>query len=198
MANRCYQLAVEGCLNFSYRALILHFQSAGTNDADTVAAGVSLTNAFDASLKTLYLATLPASCSLVMLSARRVDLKPSATIRKSYGPGSTFGSRGSNGTGQQTCPAIFLVPTMGVKSGGKIFWPTIPQGDLVTSSPSSAWQTAVNAFLTAAIGGITSGGITWTLCVYSRKLNTMSNIASHSFSPVVGFQGKRRKPIGAV
>jgi hypothetical protein len=198
MANRCYQLAIQGVLTASYRETLLNFQSSGTNDNDTVAAGVSLTNAFDASLKTLWLATIPASYSLVALAARRVDLKPSATIEKTYGVGNQLGTRGSNGTGQQTCPSIFLVPTMGVKSGGRIFWPSIPAGDLVTSSPSSGWQTAVNSFLSAAIGGITSGGITWTLAVYSRKLNTIANIASHSFSPVVGFQGKRRKPTGAV
>lgn len=198
MANRCYQLAIDGCDQASYRSTILHFQSTGTSDTDTVAAGVSLTSGFDASLKAAFLATLPAAYSIVMLAARRVDLKPSATIYKSYGFNNQFGTRGSNATGQQTCPSIFLVPTMGTKSGGRIFWPCIPQADLVTSSYSAGWQTAVNSFLTSAISGFTNAGITWTLCVYSRKLNTMANIASHSFSPVIGFQSKRRKPAGAI
>jgi len=198
MANRCYQLSVEGVLSASYRANVLHFQSAGTVDTDTVAAGESLCNAFDASLKALWLATLPSSYSLVTVQARRVDLKPSATAYKTYGVGSEIGTRASNACGQQTCPSIFLIPTMGVKSGGRIFWPAIPDGDLVTSSYSAGWMTAVNAFFTAALAGISSGGITWTLAVYSRKLNLISNIASHTFSPVVGFQGRRRKPAGAV
>lgn len=198
MANRCYQLSVEGVLSASYRANILHFQSAGTVDTDTLAGAESLVNAFDASLKTKWLATLPATYSLVTLQARRVDLKPSATGYKTYGFGGAPGTRGSNGTGQQTCPSIFLIPTMGVKSGGRIFWPSIPDGDLVTSSYSAGWQTAVNSWFTTALAGITSGGITWTLCVYSRKLNLISSIASHTFSPVVGFQGRRRKPAGAV
>lgn len=198
MANRCFQLSVEGVLTASYRANILHFQSAGTVDTDTLAAGESLCAAFNTSLKALWLATVPSSYSLVTLQARRVDLKPSATAYLTAGVGTDVGTRGSNACGQQTCPSIFLIPTMGVKSGGRIFWPTIPDGDLVTSSYSAGWMTAVNAFLTAALAGITSGGITWTLCVYSRKLNLISNIASHTFSPVVGFQGRRRKPAGAV
>jgi len=198
MANRCYQLSIEGVLGASYRANILHFQSAGTVDTDTVAAAESLCSAFDASLKALWLATLPASYQLINLAARRVDMLPSATAYLTYGVGSTIGTRGSNGCGQQTCPSIFLIPTMGVKSGGRIFWPSIPDGDLVTSSFSAGWQTAVNAVLTAAIAGITAAGITWTLAVYSRKLNLISNIASHTFSPVVGFQSRRRKPAGAV
>lgn len=198
MANRCFQLAISGVNTASYRQTVLHFASTGTNDNDTLAAGESLNAAFDASLKNLWLLTLPATYSLVLLQARRVGLKPSAVAHKSYGVGAVNGTRGSNATGQQTCPSIFLVPTMGVKSGGRIFWPDIPQGDLVTSTYSAGWQTAVNNFLTAALAGITNAGITWTLCIFSRKLSQISSITNHSFSPLIGFQGRRRKPIGAV
>lgn len=198
MANRCYRLAIQGLLNSSYRETDLSFQSGGTADNDTVAAGESLLSAFNSSLLTLWSLTLPASYNTMRLTARRQDLKPSATVCKYYGIGAQQGNRGSDGTGQQTCPSIFLVPTMGTKSGGKIFWPTIPQADLVQSVPTAGWQTAVNNFLAAAISGITAAGITWTLCIFSRKLHTMSSVVSHSFSPVVGFQSRRRKPAGAV
>lgn len=198
MATRIYQLNIEGVLQASYRQTTLHFQSGGTNDNDTVAAGESLLAAFNTSAMTNFLATLPGNYNVVRMTARRVALNPSAGTCMYYGVGLKTGTRGTDGTGQQTCPSVFLVPTMGVKSGGKIFWPTIPQADLVQSTPSTAWQTAVNTFLAGIIAGITSAGITWTLGVYSRKLQTVSNVASHSMSPVVGFIGKRRKPVGAV
>jgi hypothetical protein len=198
VANRCFALTIEGCLFSSYRANVLHFQSTGTNDNDTVAAGESLINGFAGSPLTQYLATLPANYSTTRLTARRVDLKPSATTCKFFGFGTTLGTRGTDGTGQQTAPSVFLVPTMGTKSGGKIFWPTIPQADLVNNIPATAWQTLVNTFIASLISGFTNAGITWTLAVYSRKLNSIANVASHSFSPVVGFQGNRRKPVGAV
>lgn len=198
MANRCYQLSIEGTLNASYRQTVLHFQSAGTNDNDTVAGCKSLVAAWDASVKTQFLATVPSAYSITRIVARRVDLTPSASTCKYYGVGSQIGTRGTDGTGQQTCPSIFLVPTMGTKSGGKIFWPTIPQGDIVQSAIASAWQTVVNTCIATMVGGITNAGITWTLAVYSRKLNSIANVASHNFSSVIGFIGKRRKPVGAV
>lgn len=198
MANRCYSLEIQGVLNSSYRECVLHFQSTGTADNDTLAAGESLCNGFHASLRTLWLATLPLTYSLVRLAARRVDLKPSVTAHRYYGIGLNTGTDGANATSQQLCPSIFLVPTMGTKSGGKIFWPAISQAQCVQGVVTIAWQTLVDAFIAAAISGFTNSGITWTLAVYSRKLNTISNVASHSYSPVVGFQNRRRTPIGAV
>jgi len=198
VAIRTYQLEIQGMLFTSYRETVLHFNSPDTNDNDTLAAGESLCAAFDSAAKAQFLATLPAQYSIVRLAARRVGLKPSATACMFYGAQTQTGTRATDGTGQQTCPSIFLVPTMGTKSGGRIFWPSIPQADLVQNSPSAAWQTVVDTVLATLIAGITSASMTWTLVVYSRKLNSTANITSHSFSPVVGFIGKRRKPIGAV
>lgn len=198
MANRCFSLNIQGVLQSSYRETVLHFQSTGTNDNDTLAAAESLVNGWHTAIRALWLATLPPSYYLIRLEARRELLHPSAEGRKFYGVGADPGTRGSNATAQQLCPSIFLVPTMGVKSGGKIFWPAIPQGDLVQGSPATAWQTTVDAVLAAQISGFTNAGITWTQCILSRKLGTFSNISSHSYSPVVGFQSKRRKPVGAV
>lgn len=197
MANRVFQLEVQGTLLSSYRENVLHFQSSGTNDNDTLAAAESLVNGWHTAIRTLWLATLPATYSISRLAARRVGLKPSAVGRRFYGFGAQPGTRGSDATAEQTCPSVFLVPTMGVKSGGKIFWPAIPQGDIVQSALASSWQTVADSCIAAMISGFTNAGITWTLCVYSRKLNTISNVASHSYSAVIGFQGRRRKPVGA-
>jgi hypothetical protein len=198
MANRAFQLSVQGILNSSYRETVLHFQSTGTNDNDTLAAAESLCNGWHTAVRALWLATLPPTYFLVRLAARRVQLKPSATGCKYYGIGLDPGTRGADAGPQQTCPSIFLVPTMGVKSGGRIFWPSIPQGDLIQSALAAGWQTAVDAAIAAMVTGFTNAGITWTLCVFSRKLGTISNVASHNYSPVIGYQGRRRKPIGAV
>jgi hypothetical protein len=87
---------------------------------------------------------------------------------------------------------------MGTKSGGKIFWPTISLGDIVNSSPISAWRTAVTAWLNAVKAGITNAGITWTLAIWSRKTQSTANVSIGQFSPLIGFQSNRRKPTGAV
>lgn len=192
MANRCYALTIQGMLLDQYRENVLHFQSTGTADNDTLAAGESLNSGFFSSILGLWLDTLPSSYYVQRTTARRVDLKPSATAHKYYAVGSRPGTRGTDGTAQQTSPSIFLIPTMGTFSGGKIFWPTIPQGDLTNSVAASAWQTAVNTCIAAMVSGFTNSGITWTLAIFSRKHHTISNVVGHTFSPLVGFQVGRR------
>lgn len=93
MANRCYALTIEGIELATYRANVLHFQSTGTNDNDTLAAAESLVSAWNASIKALWLATLPAEYSLFRLSARRVDLKPSAVGTLYFGKETQTGTR---------------------------------------------------------------------------------------------------------
>jgi hypothetical protein len=192
LANRCYALTIEATLNNVYRANVLHFQSTGTNDNDTLAAGESLVTGWGASIMASWLATLPPTYGLFRLSARRVDLKPSAVAHKYYGAGLQVGTLASDCTATQTCPTIFLVPTMGAFSGGKIFWPAIPQGYMTNSRPLTTWQTPVDACIAAMITGFTSSSINWTLCVFSKKHNTISSVISHSYSPFVGFLLKRR------
>jgi len=196
MPNRCYSLTIEGVLQENYRANVLHFQSTGTNDNDTLAAAESLVNGWTTSIKALWLATVPSAYSYYRLSARRVDLKPSAVGHKYTGQGLNFGTRGTDATYQQCSPSIFLIPTMGAHSGGKIFWPAVPQGDIIQNLPTVAWQTAVDACIAAMVSGFTNSSITWTLAVFSKKLNTISSVVSHTYSPFVGFLLKRRATSG--
>jgi len=198
MATETYELRIQAADVASYRENVLHFSGVGVATNDTLAAAESLCTAFDGTWKSLWLATLPAQYYLVTIAARRVSPKPSAVGYITYGVGSTVGTRGSNAVAQQTCPSIFLVPTMGTKSGGKVFWPCIPAGDISSGAYSAGWKTAVDAFFTSTVAGVTVGGITWTQVIYSRKHNTSSVITGHSYSPVIGFIGKRRKPAGVV
>lgn len=198
MATETYELDVDGTLAGMYRSNVLHFKGVGVASGDTLAAAESLVTGWNANLKTLWLATVPQTYALDMLRARRATPKPSAVGYLSYGPFAEVGTRGSNASAQQTCPSIFLVPTMGVKSGGRIFWPAVPAGDLDQNAYSAAWRTAVDAAIAAMISGFTTSGITWTLAIYSRKLSSTSDIAGHNYSPVIGFQSKRRKPVGSI
>lgn len=198
MATETYELRIEGVNMASYRETVLHFSGVGVASGDTLAAGESLITGFRASLESLFLTRLPASYNLMMYSARRVSPKPSAVARTGFDYGALAGSVGSASVGQQICPVIFLVPTMGTKSGGKIFVPAVSAGDIINSAYTGPWKTAWANFIVAAQAGFAAGGITWTLAIYSRKHNTTSPVTSFAYSPVIGFQSKRRKPVGAV
>lgn len=194
MANRCYALSIEGQLNGNYRENVLHFQSTGTNDNDTLAAGESLVNGWFTSISGLWLATLPNTYCIYRLSARRVDLKPSAVAHKYLDINTQVGSGGSNSTSQQMCPSVFLIPTMGNFSGGKIFWPAAPQGDVINNVVKTTWQTSIDSVIAAMVSGFTNSSITWTLAIFSKKRHTISSVVSHTYSPYVGFLVKRRGP----
>lgn len=198
MATETYELCIDGIEGASYRSTVLHFSGVGVNSNDTIAAADSLIQAWIATLQTLFLASLPISYSVTQLRARRAFPPPSGVSFHKYALGSQTGTRGSSGAGQQTNPVVFLVPTMGHKSGGKVFWPAVAGGDIVNSKYISAFLTATQAWANAAIAGVTASGITWNLCIFSRKLKTSANVSKITMSPVIGFQSKRRRPSGAV
>src|SRR6478736_2267922 len=135
MATETYELRIQGTLSASYREVVQHFSGNGVSATDTLAAAESLVAGWIAAAQTAFLLTLPATYSLNRLVARRATPKPSAQGITTYGSFSTVGTRGSNANQQQMCPSIFLVPQMGTKSGGKIFWPAVPAGDMVQSIP---------------------------------------------------------------
>jgi hypothetical protein len=198
MATETYELAIQGLLASSYRETVLHFSGVGVASGDTLAAGESLINGFVTAAEGLFAATLPPTFSITGYRARRSTPAPSAVAHLQYPPGYLPGTRGSGSTSQQCCPSIFLVPTMGTKSGGKIFWPAVPQGDILDNVYGAAWKTAVDATIAALVAGFTNAGITWTLAIFSRKHLSTSTVAGHNYSPVIGFQSRRRKPTGAI
>ncbi len=195
MAIEIYQLVIEGNLNNEIRQNVLHFQGTGTNNADTQAGGESLVAGWIANIEALYLACLPGSYSIDLEWARRVSPKTSTQVFDQAQYLQKPGTRGTDATTQQVAPCIFLVPPTGTKSGGKIFMPACPQGDLIGQAFAAAYVTATNALVAALQAGFTQAGITWIGFIYSRKLGSGVPIASHHLSQVVGIQKGRRKAV---
>lgn len=195
MAIEIYELVIEGRLAGEQRENVLHFQGTGTNPADTQLTGVSLVTTWVTTFEPLFLACLPASYSLELLSARRATPKPSTVVKEQNQFNDVVGTRGTNATTQQISPSIFLVPPIGTKSGGKIFMPGAPQGDVATNQFTAGYITAINAFVSALQTGGTSSGMTWIGFIYSRKLKSGVPIASFHLSPLIGIQNRRRTPV---
>src|SRR5215471_14675486 len=125
MSNTIHQLSIDGVDIASYRSTVLYFLATGANDNDTLSSTEALVNGWVASLQNLWLGTLPSSYNITQLRARRSAFKPSYVAHKKYNVGNLPGTRSGSSTSQQLNPVLFLVPTMGTKSGGKIFWPSI-------------------------------------------------------------------------
>ncbi len=197
MATETYLLSVQGSLQGQYRENVLAFTSAGLGANATLDNAGDLINAFVTHGQALWLAMMPASYWLDLYSARRAFPKPSATANLQLQAFNVGGTRGAGATSYNLCPTVFLVPPMGTKSGGRVFLPAVSQADIVNNSYITAYANAVTAFFSAAITGFAGSGSNWQLSIYSRKNASAALVNSHGLSERLGFQGKRRRPIGS-
>ncbi len=198
MATENYLLSVQGVQATSYNECVLCFQSTGLSSTDTLDAAADLCSAFIGHGLAFWLACLPGSYQCLKLAARRAFPKPSATAYRQFQQFAQTGTSGAFATADNLCPSIFLVPPMGTKSGGRVFMPSIAQGDISNNSYTAGYLTALGAFFNAAITGFAGSGTSWKLAIYSRKNASAALALGFTPSARVGFQGRRRSPSGAV
>lgn len=197
MAEELYELSVVGNLNGEANECVMHFIGNNLTANDTQASAVDLLNSWAANIRSLWLPPLPASYQIDLLQARRVVPKFGQGAYIQMQKGSFPGTGGSNMCGYQLCPTIFLVPPMGTKSGGKVFFPSIPAARIAGNAPSALWISQINSLFNAMATNFGTGAITWVQGILSRKLGTYSAVMNHTISARLGFQSKRRKPVGA-
>lgn len=197
MATGTYLLGVQGTVQGQYRENILCFQGSIVDPNDTLAMGNDLIGAWIAHAEAPWLAMFPGSYFVDLYSARRATPKPSAVAKRQYQSFSQAGTLGLAATSYNLCPSIFLVPPMGTKSGGRIFLPCCPQGQIVNNAYQAPFQTAMNNFMNTVTAGIAGAATTWTLAIFSRKLTSTSLVFSWGLSERLGFQGRRRSPVGS-
>jgi hypothetical protein len=197
VATETYELRVQGLSGQQYVESVLHFQGTGVTANDTLGNGTHLINAWVAHLHSFWLGMMPISYYVQLLTTRRVSAKPSGQVNKQYQAFTQPGVRGSSAVGLNACPSVFLTPAMGVKSGGRVFLPSVGVGDVVNSQYLAGYSTAVSNFFTPAVTGVVDGGTTWNIAIFSRKLLSTSPAQNFTLSPRLGFQGKRRKAVGA-
>lgn len=197
MATENYLLSIQGSVQGQYNECVLCFQSNGLSSSDTLDSAGDLVNAFNTHGLALWLAMMPNSYYMDVLSARRAFPKPSATAFIQAQAFTALGTRGGTSTAYNLCPSVFLVPPMGVKTGGRVFLPAVAQADIVNNQYIGAYITAVDNFFGAAVSGFAGSGTNWHLAVYSRKNVSASLAQSWALSPRLGFQSRRRRPTGS-
>jgi hypothetical protein len=197
VATETYALSIQGGHNAEYVENVLHFTGSGLTADATLTNGTSLIAGFKANAEALWLLCIPPTYNLQRYAARRVITKPSATATAYYEYAVQSGTRGSQSISNNVCPSIFLVPPTGVKSGGRIFMPCVDQLDVVQNLFVAGYLTAISNFMNNVTTGWASSGITWQLAIYSRKLNVAHPVSSWTVSDRLGFQGRRRSPVGA-
>lgn len=196
MAIGLYRTEWRGNLMGQYRENVIHYRlnpDPGGNGFDT---SLALVTALHTTFKSLWLGMLPQDYFLDAIFARQIGPITSSYASVDYQPMIEQGTLGTNATSQQLCPCITLIPPMGVKSAGRVFLPAVPSTMINLNQPTAGYQTAIGAFFNPSIAGFSVSGGTASIAIFSRKLNVSSEVSTFNFSPVIGYQRRRARPIG--
>jgi len=197
MAIGLYRTEWRGSLRGQFRENVIHYRlnpDPGTNGFDTAN---DLLIALNSTFISLWLDMLPPDYVLSAILARQIGPVGGNYATIDYEEGTQPGTRGTEAASQQLCPCITLIPGIGIKSAGRIFLPAVDKADYSMNSPSVGFGIAVNAFMTPSIAGFSVAGGTASIAIFSRKLNTSNEVVTYHLSPVIGYQRKRARPIGA-
>jgi hypothetical protein len=196
MAIGLYRTEWRGNLMGQYRENVIHYRlnpDPGGNGFDTAN---DLITALNSTFKSLWLGMLPQDYFLDAIFARQIGPLTASYASVDYPAMTEQGALGGSSTSQQLCPCITLIPPMGVKSAGRCFLPAVAQTMYNLNQPAAGFITAVSNFFTPSIAGFSVSGGTASIAIFSRKLNTSSEVSTFNISPVIGYQRRRARPIG--
>lgn len=195
MATEPYALDVKFVGGEQEGECTFHFKLAGVSTSDTLAAGEALLEIFINNFLPLLLDLIPSNYSVVRLIARRLLPIGSAYVKELFNRGAQAGTLAGGATPGQVCPAVRLVPAMGGTSINRFFMPVAPATKVIDNTYNATYVTAMATFVNAMIAGASDSGITGTLCVFSPKTGSVSDVASHNLSAAIGFQRRRIIPL---
>jgi len=197
MATENYLLSVQGVQKTTYMENILCFQSTGLSSTDTLDSANDLISAFRTHAESSWQQVTSIDYQITMYAARRAFPKPSGTAYQQLDDGDVQGSL-ATANGINVCPAVHLIPPMGVKTGGRVFMPAVGIDAVQNNAYVAGYSANIATLFGILITGMAGSGTDWKLAIYSR-LNTSASLAlNFGLSPRIGFQSRRRKPVGGV
>lgn len=193
MAVDFYQLRIQGLHETEYNECVMHFRGTNLTAADYLANAADLASAWFSEVGSAWLDMLPNTYQLLRLTAKKASVGGGGETSLQFDFGSTTGAVAGAAAAQQLCPAILLIPAMGVKSAGKFFLPAIAESQIQANVANATWLSNLDTLVDLMTAGFTASSITWDLVVHSRKNTTFNEILDYSVSPIVGFQRRRQR-----
>lgn len=197
MAIGLYRTQWRGNLAGQYRENVIYLRLDPEPSANPYDTANAMLIALNSTFKPLWLNMLPNDYFLDAIVCRRVGPTGGPYAIADYQASTEGGQRGADSVSEQLCPCVSLIPPMGVKSAGRVFLPAVSKVEIQLNVYTAGYRTAVSNFFTPLIAGFSVSGGTATLAIFSRKLNTSSNVSTFNLSPALGYQRKRARPIGA-
>lgn len=194
MSTELYVLEIHGTHTSEYWQNNIYFEGENLSAGDVIVNARDLISNWLANAQSHYLDLLPSTVALERLVARRVDVAGGISIVHQFQFFDIVGTVAGGASSYQLCPIVRLIPPNGVKSAGRFFLPAIAESQIANNVPSGAWISSLAALMGVLLAGMNDGAITWTIAVYSRKLNQFHKAADYDTSPIIGWQSRRRKP----
>lgn len=195
MAEELYRLTISGHHTSEYFENDLYFLGENLTGGDVIANAKDLLAAWIGSPHASFMDLLPETVYVDRLTAIRHVPANGIAIVEQRQFGGDNGTQSGGSSSWQLCPIIRLIPPLGVKSAGRFFLPAVAEGDISNNVLGAGWVTRANALMNTLVGGFDNGtGITWTIAIFSRKLQQYHKAVSFDSSPVIGWQKRRMRP----
>jgi hypothetical protein len=197
MPDELHRVEIKGNLNGQFRENVMHWKIIGATNDTPFQNSNALVQFLHTTIKPLFLACLPPDYCIDAIFARRLGPTGGPYASVDYGFQVQPGTRGAQATSEQLCPCITMIPGMGIKSAGRIFMPAVADTDYNLNVAANTYVTAINALMAGMVAGGSVAGGTAQICIFSRKLNISYLVSAYNLSPVIGYQRRRARPVGA-
>jgi len=171
----------------------MFFKGTNLDVADYLVNARDLLLSWTSEMAGVWKAMFPVSHQTLRISACKDSSGGSGELSQQYPTGTQAGDQSGGSASQQLCPVVRLIPTMGVKTAGKIFLPCIAESDVNANVVVDDWKDRLSYLMSPMIDGFAQGTITWSLVINSRKLSTFSEVITYDISPIIGFQRRRQR-----
>lgn len=192
MATEVWELRISGYSGPEPNQSVQHFISDNVSVGDSAHDGYQLIASWTANVLPKWKALCASDYYVDNLEARRVIPKFSAVAHNRLPFRTVPGTFAGTSIANQVCPSIFLIPPMGIKSGGRIYLPSCPRNFILNNTHSAAAITALTNWGNVVTANFGTGALHWQQAIYSKKLNSASLVQAWKYSPIIGFQNRRR------
>jgi len=194
MASALYLLKIHGDHSGQHSEVNLHFIGDNLTVGNVFINAMDLIESFATGALADFLACVPTTYQVERLSAIAILPQGGVERTQEFQDGDMPGQAAGHAASNQLCPVIRLIPPTGTKSAGRFFMPCISEGDINANVPQAGWLSNINGFVNNIMPLAGTSSITWTVAVYSRKLNTYVAANAYDTSSIVGVQRRRARP----
>lgn len=196
MATALYSLTIKGRAQKDYNECVLHVEANGDLSPTRLDVGDNLNLRFIAAVLPLWLDLLPDAYQLEGIISKRVLPGGGPQAIRMFQDGEHVGALSSSFCGNNVCPVVKLIPTLGTQTAGRFFLPCVATESLTDNTYDAAYLTAIDDLMAVLLNDFGTGTIAWQLAIYSRKNGTYSLATAFNVSPAIGFQRRRARPLG--